>query len=77
MCPICEFNNNKQRHQIEEKVLRQDRNFPTRIIYLKEVNEIYLSMVNNKYKKTKDMNIKLKSLKGTTKLKFFQIFGKY
>ena len=32
-CKNCEYNNNKQKHQLDKKVLRQDQYFPTRLPY--------------------------------------------
>ena len=35
-CKNCEYINNKQKHQIDKQVLRQDRGFSTRINYAKK-----------------------------------------
>ena len=69
-CKDCEYIINKQKHQIDKKVLRQDKDFSTRLPYAnKKVREIYYSMANTKYISTEDMNNKLQQLKGKTKLK--------
>ena len=40
-CQKCEYNINKQKHQIDKKVLRQDRDFSTRLNYAnKKIREI-------------------------------------
>ena len=78
-CKNCEFNINKQKHQIDKKVLRQDHNFSTRLIYAnKKIREIYYSMVNTRDNSTEYMIIKLQSLKGKTKLiKFYKNINNY
>ena len=46
-CKNCEYIINKQRHQIDRKVLRQDRDFSTRLNYAnKKIREIWMNMVN-------------------------------
>ena len=68
----CEFNINKQKHQIDKKVLRQRRNFSTRLQYAnKEFRKIYFSVVNTKYNSTQDLINKLQQLKAKTKVSFF------
>ena len=70
-CTNCEYIINKQKHQIEKKVLRQDRVFSTRLNYAnKKIREIYINLVNTTYNSTGDMINKLQQLKGKTKLKF-------
>ena len=72
-CKNCENIFNKQKHQIDKKVLRQDRDFSTRSNYAnKKIRETWMNMVNNKYNSTEDMINKLKQLKGKTKLKFYK-----
>ena len=59
-CTNCENSINKQKHQIDKKVLRQDRNFSTRLSYgNKKIREIYINMVNTNYNSTED---KIKNL---------------
>ena len=77
-CRNCEYIINKQRHQIDKKVLRQSHGFSTRLNYAnKKIREIYISMVNTTYKSTEDMIIKLQELKGKTKLKFYKNKNNY
>ena len=48
-CQNCEYIINKQRHQIDKRVLRQDHYFSTRLPYAnKKIREIYYSIVNTK-----------------------------
>ena len=77
-CTNCEYIINKQRHQIDKKVFRQDRDFSTRLNYAnKKIKEIYRNMVNTKYNTTEDMINKLQELKGKTKLKVYKNISKY
>ena len=77
-CLNCEYIINKQKHQIDKKVLRQDRDFSTRLNYSdKKIRDIWMNMVNTTYYSTEDMNNKLQSLKGKTKLKFYKIISDY
>ena len=70
-CTNCEYIINKQKHQIDKKVLRQERDFSTRLNYAtKKIREIYINMINTTYNSSEDMNNKLQSLKSKTKLKF-------
>ena len=70
-CQNCEYIINKQKHQIDKKVLRQDHTFSTRLpIANKKIRENYYFMVNTKYKSTEDMINKLQSSKGKIKIKF-------
>ena len=71
-CKNCEYKINKQRHQINKKILRQKRDFSTRLNYAnKKIREIWMNMINTNYNSTEDMINKLQELKVTTKLKFF------
>ena len=77
-CTNCEYINNKQKHQIDKKVLRQDHDFSTRLNYAnKKIREIYINMVNTNYNSTEDMIIKLQELKGKSKLKFYKNINNY
>ena len=77
-CRNCEYIINKQKHQIDKKVLRQDRDFPTRLNYAnKKIKEIYINMVNTTYISTEDMINKLQQLKREIKLKFYKNISKY
>ena len=72
-CKNCDYIINKQKHQIDKNVLRQDRDFSTRLNYAnKKIREIYINMVNTDFNSTEDMINKLQSLKGKTKLKFHE-----
>ena len=72
-CKNCEYISNKQKHQIDKKILRQDKNFSTRLNYAnKKRREIWMIMVNTTYKSTQDMINKLQRLKDKTKLKFYK-----
>ena len=77
-CTNCEYIINKQKHQIDKKVLRQDHDFSTRLNYAnKKIREIYINMVNNTYNSSKDMINRLQSLRGKTKLKFYKNISNY
>ena len=77
-CPNCEYIINKQKHQIDKNVRRQDRDFSTRLNYaIKKIREIYINMVHTTYNSTEDMINKLKSLKGKTKLKYYKNISNY
>ena len=77
-CRNCEYIINKQKHQIDKKVLRQDSDFSTRLNYAnKKIREIWMNMNNTKYNSTEDMIDKLQSLKGITKLKCYKNINKY
>ena len=77
-CTNCEYIINKQKHQIDENVLRQDRDFSSRINYAnKKIREIYINMVNTTYNSSEDMINKLQELKGKTKLKFHKNISNY
>ena len=71
-CRNCDNVINKQKHQIDKKVRRQDSYFSTILPYAnKKIREIWMNMVNTTYISTKDMINKLQELKGKTKLNFF------
>ena len=75
-CKNCDYVINKQGHQIDKKVLRQDHNFSTRLNYAnKKIREFSMNMVfttYNSYKSSDDMIKKLQELKGKTKLKLYK-----
>ena len=72
-CENFEYNINKQKHQIDKKVLKQNHNFATRLPYANEkIREIWMNMVNTTYNSTEDMINKLQELKSETKLKCYQ-----
>ena len=69
---------NKQKHQIDKKVCRQDHYVSTRLTYAsKKIRDIYSSMVTTNYNSTQVIINKLQSLKGKTKIKFYQEISKY
>ena len=73
-CTNCEYIINKQRHQIDKKIRRQDHDFSTRLNYAnKKIREIWMNMVNSK----EDIINKLQELKGKTKLKFYKNISNY
>ena len=66
-CRNCEYIINKQKHQIDKKVLRQDHDFSTRLIYAnKKIRDIWMNMVYTDYNSTEDMINKLQQSKGKT-----------
>ena len=72
-CKNCEYIINKQKHQIDKKVLRRESDFSTRLNYAnKKIREIWMTMVNATYNTTENVNNKLQQLKGKTKLKFYK-----
>ena len=72
-CTNCEYIINKQKHQIDKKVIRQDHDFSSRLNYAnKKIRDIWMNMVIAKYNSTEDMINKLQSLKGETELKFYK-----
>ena len=74
----CEYMIIKQRHQIDEKVLRPDHYFSTRLPYAnKKIREIWMNMVNTSYNSTEDMIDKLQELEGKTKLNFYKNISNY
>ena len=77
-CQNCEYIINKQKHQIDRKVRRQDHYFSTRLPYAyKKIRDIWMNMVNTKYISTEGMIDKLQSLKGKRILKFHKNIGNY
>ena len=77
-CQNCEYIINKQKHQIDKNIRRQDHDFSTRLNYAnKKILEIYINIVNTNYNSTEDMINKLQQLKGKTKLKFYKHISKY
>ena len=77
-CANCEYIINKQKHQIDKKELRQDRDFSTRLNYAnKKIREIWMNMVNTNYISTEDMINKLQQSKGKTKLNFHKKISNY
>ena len=77
-CQNCEYIINKQKHQTDKKVLRQDRDFTTRLNYAnKNIKEIYYAMAITNYNSTEEMINKLQELKGKTKLKFYKNKSNY
>ena len=77
-CQNCEYIINKQKHQINKQVHRQDHDFSTRLNYANtKIREIYINMVNTTYNSSEDMINKLQSLKGKTKLKFYKNISDY
>ena len=77
-CTNCEYIINKQKHQIDKKVLRQDHVFSNRLNYAnKKIREIWMNMVNTTYNTTQDMIDNLQQLKGKAKLKFYKNINNY
>ena len=77
-CTNCEYIINKQKHQIDKNVRRQDHDFSTRLNYAnKKILEIWMNMVNTTYNSSEDMIEKLQLLKGKTKLKFYKNISNY
>ena len=77
-CLNCEYIINKQKHQIDKNVLRQDRDFSARLNYAnKKILEIYINMANTNYNSSEDMINKLQSLKGKIKLRFLKNISNY
>ena len=75
-CTNCEYIIDKQKHQIDKNVRRQDHDFSTRLNYANiKIREIYISMANTNT--TEDMIDKLQQLKGKTKLKFYKNLSNY
>ena len=75
-CTNCEYIINKQKHQIDKKVIRQDHDFSRRLNYAnKKIRDIYISLANTNT--AEDMINKLQSLKGKTKLKFYKNISDY
>ena len=77
-CQNCEYIINKQKQQVDKKVLRQNQYLSTRLPYAnKKIREMHYSMVNTTYNSSEDMISKLQLLKGRTKLKFYQNISNY
>ena len=77
-CENCEQIIDKQKHQIDKKVRRQDHKFSSPLTFAYEkIGEIWMKMINTTYNTTEDMSNKLKSLKRKTKLKFYKKSSKY
>ena len=77
-CRNCEYIINKQKHQIDKKVLRQDGDFSTRLNHAnKKIREIWMNMVITTYNSTEDMINKLQQLKGKAKLKYYKNISNY
>ena len=73
-CKICECFINKQKHQIDKKVRRQDHYFSTRSPYAnKKIREIWMNMVNTTYNTTEDMINKLQELEKKRNYNFIKI----
>ena len=68
-CRNCEYIINKQKHQIDKKVRRQNHYFSTSLPYaIKKIREVWMNMVNTTYSSTEDTINKLQELKGKIKL---------
>ena len=77
-CKNCEYIINRQKHQIDKKVLREDRNFSTRLNYAKKkIREIWMNKVITTYNSTEEIINKLQQSKGRTKLKFYKNINNY
>ena len=77
-CQNCEYIINRQKHQFDKKIRRQDHGFSTSLPYAKEkIREIYHSMVNTTYNSTEDMIDNLQQLKGKTKKLFYKTLSSF
>ena len=77
-CKNYEYIINKQKHQIDKMILRQEIDFSTRLNYAnKKIRDILINMVNTNYNSTEELINKLQSLKGKTKLKFYKNISDY
>ena len=77
-CRNCEYIINKQKHQIDKSVRRQERVFSTGLNYAnKKIREIFINMVNTIYNSTEEMIDKLQSLKSETKLNFYKSINNF
>ena len=77
-CHNCKYIINKQVHQIDKEVLRQNRDFPTRLNYAnKKIRKNWMNMVNTTYKSTEDLIDRVQQIKGTTKIKFYKSLSIY
>ena len=58
---------NKQKHQLDNEVRKQDQNFSNRLPYVdKRIREKWMNMANTKHNSTEKMISKLQQLKGKT-----------
>ena len=74
-CTYCEYIINKQTHQIDEKIRRQDHDFSNRLYYAKtKIRDIYISIANSPEDNVID---KLQLIKGRSKLKFYKNISDY
>ena len=77
-CKNCGYIINKQKYQIDKKVLRRCHDFSTRLNYAnKKIKEIIYSLLVTKFNSTDDMIKKLQELKGKTKLKLYKNLSDY
>ena len=77
-CTNCEYIINKQKHEIDKNIRRQDHDFSTRLNYAnKQIRDIYINVVNTNNNTTEDMINKLQQLKGRSKLKFYKNISNY
>ena len=59
-CKNCEYINNKQKHQIDKKVLRQDNYFSSRLNHTdKKTRDLWTNMINTTYISSDDKIKKL------------------
>ena len=69
---------NKQKHQIDKNVRRQNHYCSTRLNYAnKKIREIWMNVVKTTYNSSEDLINKLQSLKGKTKIKFHKNISNY
>ena len=74
-CRNCEYIINKQKHQINKNIHRQDHDFSNRLIYAKnKIREIYISIANFS---EDDIIENLQLIKGGIKLKFYKNISDY
>ena len=67
-CKNCEDIINKQKHQIDRNVLRQERVFSTRLNYAnKKIGETWMNLLSTNFNSTEDMINKEQQLKRKTK----------
>ena len=77
ICQICEYIINKQKHQIDKNVRKQNHYFSARLPYAnKKIIEFWINMNNTTYNSTEDVISKLKEIKGKTKLKVHKNINK-
>ena len=75
-CEICQYISYKQKHEIDEKLLRQNNIFSERLPCANEkIEELYFFMMNKNTKE--DLINELQFLKGKTKLNFNSIINTY